>query len=156
MQPGDRLITAFIDRRETGERFNQWPPHITLIPWFRTDVASDELALEIQATLSHIRPFAVEIGQEERFGARGRKLVNLVNLPSPLEIIEEAARQVLKTHQAWLVDESTRLRHRFRPHVTVQKSGRVQEGDSFKCDRLYLVMQEGSSKLITDEVLLHG
>lgn len=156
MQPGDRLIVIFAERREVGEEFTGWLPHITIVPWFRLDIADQELAGRLEVELKSIPKFKVEIGGEAGFGSRGRKLVNLVKLPSPLEEIERRSRSLLKAHQAWLVDETTKKRRTFRPHMTVQPTGRLQKGDSFICDSLYVVTQAGNYKKITAEVPLNG
>lgn len=59
---------------------------------------------------------------------------------------------MLKDHGAWIVDETTKQRHPFTPHVTVQKSERMNEGDAIAATRLYIVSQLGGKKLVEAQV----
>jgi 2'-5' RNA ligase len=144
MKPGDRLVCALVEPLPLGASFKDWPLHITIVPWFRTDVPSDSLASEMSAALKDIDPFEVVMDGTAKFG-RG-KTVNLAQLPTPLTEVETRVRQILKLHQAWLVDETTKHQRPFRPHVTAQKSVRLQEGDNWRCDRLYIIEQKGDHK----------
>ncbi|HSH18260.1 MAG TPA: 2'-5' RNA ligase family protein [Candidatus Saccharimonadales bacterium] len=143
MLPGDRLLCVFLDERPAGDSFTDWPLHITIVPWFRTAVPTNELTAHMKERLNSVTPFTFIVGGEAGFGFKGRKLVNLVEQPSPLDTIERQTRNLLHEHEAWLVDETTKKRRSFRPHVTVQKSGRVHEGDTFLCNALYIVEQKG-------------
>ncbi len=154
MQPGDRLVCAFLENRETGETFTDWPLHITIVPWFRTEVTSDVLAEEMQAAMRDIEPFEAVAGGEAGFGYKGQKLVNLILTPSSLEDIEKAVREVLHGHNAWMVDETTKIRRVFRPHVTKNTSGRVYEGDVFPINSIYIIEQKGVRKEITGKISL--
>ncbi|MDB5181616.1 MAG: hypothetical protein JWP13_379 [Candidatus Saccharibacteria bacterium] len=154
MVPGDRLFCIFLEPYTANYTFKDWPLHITIVPWFRTDISAEELGMEVDESLDEVEPFMVRVGVEARFGHRGRKLVNLIDLPSPLETIEKQIRDILHAHHAWLVDETTKKHRAFRPHVTTQKSGRLHEGNTFRCDSLYIVEQKGEYKEIVSRIAL--
>lgn len=147
MVPGDRLFCCFIKPQTLNETFTAWPLHITIVPWFRTDKASDALCRMLNQRLQSIEPFHVDVGEEARMGYD--RTVNLIRTPSPLEDIEQAARALLHENAAWLVDETTQKQRAFRPHVTAQKSGRMQTGDHVTIDKVYIVEQKGDYKEIT-------
>jgi hypothetical protein len=42
----------------------------------------------------------------------------------------------------------------YKPHVTTQATERLFEGDSFHCDRLYIVSQQGGFHKIEAEIPL--
>jgi len=152
MRPGDRLVCGFVDQLSAGSDFRQLPLHVTIVPWFRTEVASDDLAQDLESALTGIKPFEARVGRETTMGHG--KTVNLIQSPEQFENIELSARSTLKRQQAWLVDETTQRRHSYQPHVTAQKNVRVHEGDSFWCDRLYIIEQKGGYKLVTAEIPL--
>jgi 2'-5' RNA ligase len=152
MKPGDRLVCAFVDQLPVGTDFKEWPLHVTIVPWFRADVSSYALARGIKTALSGISPFEIRVDGEAVFGRD--KTVNLIEQPTPLNDIESQVRSVLKNHNAWLVDESTKKKRPFKPHVTAQKSARLNEGEGFLCDRLYIVEQKGDHKSIEAEIPL--
>jgi hypothetical protein len=95
------------------------------------------------------------MGQENiQFGHQKGKLATLVDLPSRLTELEASLRDYLHSQKAWLVDESTEVRRKFKPHATVQILGGLHEGDVFLCDRLYLIEQLGNQKSIAAKIPL--
>lgn len=153
MLPGDRLVCAFVSDREVGNIFRDWPLHITIVPWFRAEVTTEKLAQKLRSGIQNVGSITVDIGPEARFGGR-RKLVNLVQAPSPLEDIEKTVRHVLRGEDAWIVDETTKKRSPFRPHVTAQSSDRLHESDSFVCSYIYIIEQKGDCKKVTGRIHL--
>ena len=152
MQSGDRLVCVFVNQVPNGVEFKEWPLHVTIVPWFRADVYPDDLLAEIKANLSEVRAFDVHIGPEVTFGRA--KTANLIQQPTPLDDIESAVRAVLKGHGAWLVDETTKKKRSYKPHVTAQSNVRLHEGESFWCDRLYIVEQMGGHKTVRVEIVI--
>jgi 2'-5' RNA ligase len=148
MLPGDRLVCAFVEPLEAGSRFAVWPLHLTIVPWFRLALNSNDVLTGLQTTTRGVHPFMVVMAGDAHFGRRGRKLVSLVALPSPVTSAEQAVRTFLKSHGAWLVDETTEQRQPYRPHVTVQGGKRLHRGDEFLCGRLCLVEQLGNAKTV--------
>lgn len=153
MVPGDRLVCAFVEPPRE-ESFAAWPLHVTIIPWFRMDQPSDILSAEWQELLATTGALTVRIGAEAGFGHKGRKLVNLIDEPNGFAPIERLLRDSLHAKAAWLVDETTQIHRAFRPHVTAQGGMRLHQGDSFTCDKLYIVEQKGTYKVITHKIVL--
>lgn len=88
------------------------------------------------------------------FGPHHNRPATLLSSSTPFTSIEQRVRNYFHKKRAWLVDETTKIRREFRPHVTAQKTGRLREGDTFVCDRLYIVEQKGGFKEIVGEILL--
>lgn len=152
MLPGDRLICAFVEKQPVGLQFKQWPLHVTIVPWFRLDEPSEVIAQGLERALAAIRPFELVAEGTAQFGPRGGRPVSLLRSSTEIVQIEEKVRTYFHKKRAWLVDETTKKRYSFRPHVTVQGDVRLQDGDTFSCDRLYIVQQKGDYKEITNEV----
>lgn len=153
MKPGDRVICAFIKRQSAGSIFKDWPLHITIVPWFRLDIPSVQLAEQLKERYTGNGAFKVAVLDAVRFGYKKTKLVNLVTAPELMKL-EGQTRRLLHAHKAWVVDEADKTRRGFRPHVTTLSTGRVRSGDTFKCDRLYIVSQHGDFKQIDSVVML--
>lgn len=151
MQPGDRLIVAFVTE-PNKKSFSSWPIHITLVPWFRVDMSSGELAKYLRAKYVNSRPFKVTALGKAMFGYKKRKTVNLVQSDELMKI-EGQTRRALHAVKAWIVDEADKTRN-FRPHVTVQGNEQLHEGTEFVCDKLYIVQQQGKFKTIEAEIEL--
>lgn len=153
MRPGDRLICTFTEPQPAGFRFKKWPLHVTIVPWFRLSLPPAELARNYKRHLVGSQPFEVTVGGPAEFGYKKRKQVNLVVAPE-LRRLEGQTRRFLHAHKAWVVDEADKTRRGFRPHITVQDGGRAREGDTFRCDRLYVVAQHGDYKEVEAEAIL--
>ena len=115
MLPGDRLVCAFAHPQQVGAEFTSWPLHVTIVPWFRNDVASEVLAADFSDHIAE-KPFLVVMGEKAKLG-HGRR-GNWVQQPSPFTDIEPRIRKVLKSYESWLVDETTKQKRPYRPHIT--------------------------------------
>ena len=153
MLPGDRLVCAFVEPQAVGGQFNDWLLHVTILPWFRLEEGSENIAAGLEKALTTIKPFEAKAGEPVTMGPRKRQ-ARLLQLPTPFAEVEQKVRSYFHKKRAWLVDETTKRRHEFRPHVTVQKAGELSEGQTFKVDKLYIVEQEGDCKKIIAQVHL--
>jgi 2'-5' RNA ligase len=153
MQPGDRLFAALVQEMEPGAVFTPWPLHVTLVPWFRLGKSTAELANDVRRELDAIKPFRAAAGEEASFG-RPRKPVNLIAPPTPFSRLEQRLREYLHRQHAWLVDETTNQRPPYRPHVTVQAAARLQLGDRFTCNSIYLIEQRDGYKEVAAKLPL--
>jgi 2'-5' RNA ligase len=154
MLPGDRLICGFVERLELGFQFKTWPLHITVVPWFRLDAPSDAMAQGLEQALHTIRPFEATGADQTMFGPRRQRPATLLQQPTPFSDIEQKVRTYLHKKRAWLVDETTKLRREYRPHVTAQRERRLEQGTVFQCERLYIVEQKGDHKEVVGVVNL--
>jgi 2'-5' RNA ligase len=152
MLPGDRLICAFVDPGYVGETFGDWFLHVTIVPWFRLDESSEVIAHGLSEALKAIGPFEAAGAGVASFRSRKKSLIRLLQLPTPFSGIEQKVRTYLHKKRAWLVDETTKRRYDFRPHVTSQGSQELARGEVFRCDRLYIVEQKGDYKEVVSEI----
>lgn len=152
MSPGDRVVVAFVEKLPKGTILKGWPLHITIIPWFRLDIASDQLAVQLKKQYVGSVTFKVEVRDEVQLGYVKQKSANVVDAPE-LARLEGQTRRLLHSHRAWIVDEADKTRRGFHPHVTAQPTSRLHSGDTFECDRLYIVSQHGGFKQI-DAVIM--
>lgn len=148
MLPGDRLVCAFVEPQEVGRQFTDWLLHVTIVPWFRLPDLSAQIAAGLAKALTPIQPFEASAGGMVKFGPKKNRPARLLELPTPFTEIEQRVRSYFHKKRTWLVDETTKRRHEFRPHVTTQKSGELAEGQTFKVDKLYIVEQKGDYKEI--------
>jgi 2'-5' RNA ligase len=154
MLPGDRLVCGFVEEQEVGVTFSTWLLHVTVVPWFRLDDDSSAIARGLVQALQTIEPFEAKIEDvSASFGARKRQ-AGVIAQPTPFTDMEWKVRTYLHKKRAWLVDETTKQHYDFRPHVTLQAGSKLQAGDTFRCDRLYIVEQKGDYKEIVSEIRL--
>ncbi len=154
MQPGDRLICAFTMPFTVGYRFGDWPLHVTVIPWFRLDDGSDRIADGLKQAFAGVAPFSATTGREVRLGPHKDRPARVLEPAGALPALEGASRRYLHKKRAWLVDETTKSRRPYLPHVTYQDQARLSENQALNFDRLYIVEQKGDHKEIVAEMPL--
>lgn len=154
MKPGDRLITALVGPHKVGETFGEWLLHVTIVAWFWSGFSSEKIAQTLQERLKGIKPFEVTMAGEERLGFGGTALVNLVAQPTPFMEIQQIVEQTLDELGVTMTATRGTWGEAYKPHVTVQMAERLREGDTWRCDRLYVVSQQGGSHLIDAEIPL--
>src|SRR6185312_1536971 len=131
-----------------------WFLHITIVPWFRLDMPSSQLAEALKKNYIGSQPFEVKVENETHFGYKKRKLVNLLSATELMKL-EGQTRRLLHAHKAWVVDEADKTRRRsYLPHITALTAGKVQEGSHFGVDKLCIIEQKGAYKEIMGEMVL--
>lgn len=153
MRPGDRLICALVEPLGVGRRFQGWPLHVTVIPWFRLGDDTERLAAGLRQAFTGIPPFESAVRGVTRLGPNKDRVAHLLE-PALYPELESRARRYLHKKRAWLADETTRTRRPYLPHVTFQGDDHLEGGDSIYCDRVYIVAQEGDTKLVAGEIAL--
>lgn len=153
MLPGDRLVCVFLKPQTAGTQFKDWLLHATIVPWFRLESSSRQVAEGLERALTAIGPFEAKAGEEVVMGPRKRQ-ARLLQQDTGFTDIEQKVRNYLRKKRAWLVDETTKKPRQFRPHVTVQKSKELNEGQTFKVEKLYIVEQKGNYKEVVAEISL--
>lgn len=156
MHPGDRLVCALVRKVAVGDMFQSWPLHVTIVPWFRLDDATDHIVTGLAEALKPVMPFGSFADTETMMGPRKNRPALLIREPSTFHDVERRVRNYFHKKRAWLVDETTKVHRSFRPHVTMQKTDRLQPGDRFQTDALYIIEQKGSVKAVVGEVPLHS
>lgn len=154
MAPGDRLVCAFVRPLELGDTFPQWPLHVTIVPWFRLQDHTDHIVQGLTEALHPITPFTVTADAPILLGPRRNRPAILLRKPTPFQVIEQRVRTYFHKKRAWLVDETTKIRRGYRPHVTFQQNEQLQPGETFTCDRLYVIEQFGDKKAVVGEIIL--
>lgn len=154
MKPGDRLVTALVGTHSVGQKFNEWLLHVTIVAWFGSTLSSEEIAQTLAKRLKGIKPFEVTMAGEERLGFGGSALVNLVAQPTPFMEIQKIVEQTLDELGVIMTGTRGTWGEFYKPHVTVQAAERLHEGDTWPCDRLYVVSQQGGFNEIDAEIPL--
>jgi 2'-5' RNA ligase len=154
MQPGDRLICAFVEPQVPSMQFKTWPLHVTIVPWFRLSDPSVQIASGLQEALHEVKVAIVSTGDEAQFGPRGNRQVRLLRPVGQLEQIEAKVRNYMHKKRAFMLDETTKKPYDFRPHVTAQNGFLLPESVPIRIAQLYIVEQKGDYKEIVSEMNL--
>jgi 2'-5' RNA ligase len=117
---------------------SDWPLHVTLSPRFAVDIKQPDLVTDLKNLLAKKKPIKTIVKNDERFGQDHHILVSLLDLTSELYELHNEVLDLLEFYGA-VFDDPNYSRSGYRPHVTVQKTGRVNMGDDITINSLTLV-----------------
>jgi 2'-5' RNA ligase len=137
--PGDCILVYFLSEQSEGFEFkrtrNDWPMHITLVPWFVTDAA--DLDEQLQNCAREAAPFDVVLGDEAQFNPDTR-----VTIPADTQDISQLHDQLLKCVEAsgGKLRTDRWIRESYKAHVTHHDSQPIpRSGDTYRVDSFSMV-----------------
>jgi 2'-5' RNA ligase len=116
-QTGDTILVHFLKPQPVGQRFryrhNEWPLHITLVPWFFTE-KQVELLRALTAAAEWVQPFTVELQKTAWFDEDTKvTLVGGAGLPE----LHQRLLEVVAANNGQLAN-TTWVGKTYKPHVT--------------------------------------
>lgn len=134
-----------------------WPLHVTVVPRFSIDMSAEALFSLTKNLVRNQTPATAIAADDEYFGEDNSVHVTLLDMSD--ELIRMHMHLYTELQKAGAVfDEPKYCGQNYRAHVTVQKSGRLQRGDSVLVDQLTLVdmfhAQDIRGRKILDTVTL--
>lgn len=140
------LLVHFLDDIAEGVRFksSEWPLHLTIVPPFSIDADPDDLferildAKDGKNEEKIPKPIDLKVSGKAMFGSRRDIPVMEVEPAPALRSLHEAL--VGRMDEAGAVHgDPKHIRERYRPHITVQKSGSAAPGRPIRLDSVTLV-----------------
>ena len=136
MQPYSQkyAVVSFLVPTEIGQTFHddQWPVHVTIADVFAAPIVPEQILMAIAA---EFHPILAAVLSETVLGATP---VMLVEKTDPLLALHEVLIDALEVAGVvFNVPEFTRAG--FLPHTTIQRHGRVNEGDILTLGSLSLI-----------------
>lgn len=128
----DLLLAVMLEPMAVGRRFNLWPAHITVLPWFSAP-DSARAAAAFGAELGALSPFEAAVGDLASFGQRARP-VRLVKDTPPLRELHQRALTIAADNN-WPVQGRYTGAY-FRPHITIRPDQTTP--DRLWIDHVYL------------------
>jgi hypothetical protein len=134
------VLVSFLAPIEDGTEFmvGHWPLHTTLVSNFAVDLASHDIETKLAELFRRVPAFETVALQDDNFGPQGQVPVTLLDLTPEFAALHSAAVRLLQGQGA-VFDEPQYLEAGFKPHVTVQTDGRVQQGDVIRIASVTLV-----------------
>lgn len=115
-----------------------WPLHVTLSPRFAVDIKQKGFNANLNNLITKQNPVKTIVKKDAKFGKDSQVHVSLLDLTPQLFELHNELLDLLESYGA-VFDEPKYSRSGYKPHVTVQKAGRVFEGDTITIDSLTLV-----------------
>lgn len=134
------VIIHLLQPLEDGSEFNMrdWPLHVTLSPRFSVDIDQPGFYEALQEVVRDYEPVTTTVKNDEHFGQDAHVHVAILERTEKLIQLHNHLLDVLESFGATF-DEPMYSRDGYRPHVTVQRSGRVHKGDEITINSLSLI-----------------
>lgn len=148
-----QILVLGVEPFEEGERFNKWPPHVTLVPWF-SGASEERLQKGLKELTARTRPIAARIGEVAWFGSNKNVPVRIIEPNNHLQQLHLGA--LSRVHIArGNIEDISHISYRFRPHVTEYRGLELAEGYIF--DQVALIDNAGGdNKRVAEVFALRG
>lgn len=134
-------LVYLIEKLNEGDEFtaiNYWPLHITLVSNFILDIEKVNLINKLSDLVSAITPVQVWAGNDEYFGKDKKIQVTVLDMTKELLSLHKQVIALLENVGA-VFDEPQYNNDGYRAHATVQKTLRLNKGDTITIDKITLV-----------------
>lgn len=153
------ILVAFVNHEEVGKTFrrrrDEWPYHVTLVPWFVANKA--RLDALLRQTAVRQKSFEATIGSLEHFGDDDSIPVNLIESPGTFRALHTQLLESVKDAGGTDYDERW-LHDAYKPHVTRHFDGRegYEVGEAFTVPGFYLVRVDADNMCTIDSYYSFG
>jgi 2'-5' RNA ligase len=146
------VIAHFIKPVEPKYNFSckQWPLHVTLLPNFIVSNSLDELIYNLNELSHTIRPFSIQVGDDDNFGPNGEVLVSLIK---PEEDILSLHSKLLAITKSYKFDTPQYIGEGYRPHASKQQNNELVSGENYLVESMTLVDMFPDSDIERREVI---
>jgi 2'-5' RNA ligase len=129
-------VVSLLDEATKGSAFlpRNWPLHVTLLPTFAVSASSSDLKSIFQQFTSKEKIITAAKADVQW----GNITATLLNNHRQLQHLHESLIDSLKKH-ALVFNEPMFVGSNYKPHVTVQKSGRIYIGENVNITNIALV-----------------
>jgi 2'-5' RNA ligase len=146
------VIAHFIKPVEPKYNFSskEWPLHVTLLPNFVVSNSLDELIYNLNEISHTIRPFSIQVGNDENFGPNDEVLVSLIKLEADILSLHSKLLAFTKSYE---FDTPQYIGKGYRPHATKQLNNELVNGKNYLVESMTLVDMYPNNDIERREVI---
>lgn len=146
------VLAAIVDEYKVGDRFNNWPLHITVLPPFKAENVNQTIEF-FQPVINSTNYIFTQLGDYAIFG---KDLVVRKVVPNPE--LNSLHNKLLDVAIQSGIDVTGRyIGKHYTPHIT-RKSGRDYDGNELTISKVAVVenIGQGYKKIVQDLELKNG
>lgn len=130
------IIVAFTEPKDPSYRFNKWPNHITLLPYFQVEDLK-LLKQQLMELSKREYSFSYTIGKIDYFGGERKVKVSKIQEDPALTNLHKSLLKIALTHDTHM---DTALCHpNYKPHITHNHEPFPQENETNQLLKVYLI-----------------
>ena len=132
-------VVIFLDQPPLSDNFQPGLPHLTIVPWFVSEVADDKLVSSFRQNFKGQAGFNLLSGKIVKFGPRKNVSVNLIRYSEQLTALHQKALQWIEALGGRWAIKTPYVGNNFVPHIRRRRGTRLKEGETLVVKDLYLV-----------------
>jgi hypothetical protein len=133
--------------------------HLTIIPWFVSDLPEEEIIKSFQSTFSGLPTVELEVGKQVSFGPENNVAVNLVrDNPNLMNIHKLSLDWFERISARWAV-KNPYAGEEYKPHIRRRGGNDLKQGDILNLNFMSLISanrQENNIRKVVARVSLNG
>ena len=132
-------ITYLLKDLAVGESFKPDVLHLTIIPWFVTELSDDKVIEAFEREFSKTAKFEVAVGRRDVFANKRKISINLIEPSQDLKSLHAKALQWFGEIEARWAVKNPHIDNEFIPHIRRRVGHNVTEGEKNMVSSLSLV-----------------
>jgi 2'-5' RNA ligase len=160
MQKGDKLrwwIAIFLNDLPLGTKFQPGQLHLTLIPWFTTDIDDAQVGRAFTDEFQNFPRFELRLSENVMFGPHNDVEVTLVEPTSELLQLHVSSLELFEQLGSHWAVKNPYVAAEYKPHIRQRAGSSIKPGQTIEVSSLSLVKtrrQEDNQREIAEEVRL--
>jgi hypothetical protein len=132
-------VTFFWEKLPIGTVFEPGKLHLTVIPWFVTDVTEQEVIKSFNFVFSGLESVELEVGKQVNFGPKKNVPAHLVKGTEKLIEIHKLALDWFEQIEGRWAVKNPYVGDEYKPHIRRRDGAKLQQGEILHLDSLALV-----------------
>jgi hypothetical protein len=132
-------ITYLLKDLQVGDNFKPGLAHLTVIPWFVTDLDEEEVVESFNHNFAAQPAFGTTTGEPIDFENKRRIPVNLISPTAEILSLHFKALEMFDELGARWALSSPHVAEDYIPHVRRRPGSRLKTGDELKIEAVYLI-----------------
>lgn len=132
-------IAVFLDDMDVGQVFETSRLHVTIIPWFVSDLTETDLINSFISEFNKINKFEIIVSDIAHFGPDHDITVNLIEpKPNIMQLHQQALAWFERVRHRWAVARP-HVNEDYRPHIRRRPGSELNQGEIINLNNLYLI-----------------
>jgi 2'-5' RNA ligase len=143
--PANNILVCSLTPLEKRDQFADWPPHVTILPWFSLPEASRKAFINRMTNYTLRRqPITITGDEEKWFGARHTTRVRTVRHLGALSTLHAEALRMVEAAGGEVV--SAHIDDEFQPHVTYRQEQGIEQDETVLLRDMQLIQKDLSTQ----------
>jgi 2'-5' RNA ligase len=132
-------LALFLEDLDVGQLFGPGLLHVTVLPWFVSDLTEAELIDSFNSEFNTIKKFEIKISEIAHFGPDHAVTVNLVEPePNIMQLHQQALAWFERIRHRWAVARP-HVNEDYRPHIRRRPGSELNQDEIININYLYLI-----------------